>query len=197
MAEKGKKGLISNIEKGSKGKQEFIPPRPPIPGRIHAHTLALGIGQTFLYGDLGKHGENAITPDFYYAFSASHSFDLLLNFHYSSHKVSDQTRAEIKGIALGIKGKFWQFDAFAPYLTGGLGFYAPRVQRPVEGTPTYSQEKVVLGPHLGLGADLQLNNQMTIGILLHLHNPFDSNSGNSEYAEGFYGKLLVIAGRTF
>ena len=197
----GEGGLISNIEQA--GEQlsdtpqtpQTTPPPRLIPGLINTHTLSVGIGQTFLYGDLSNYGENAIATDLYYSFSASHSFHFLLNLHYASHKLK-QKKAVIKGLAMGIKGSLWQFDALSPYAIAGLGFYAPRVKGGNDGDKL-SRDKVVLGAHLGLGAELQLNRRLNTGLLFHYHNPFDNNEGDTNEAEGFYGKMMVTIGYTF
>ena len=203
-------GLISQLERREKkGSPQAAPPpfnanrrAPRIPGKTRAHSLGLGVGQTFLFGNLGDYGQNSIAlpPDLYYIFSASHSFSFIANLHYSAHKNdSDQSpnhgqdRTQLMGLALGIKGKLWEFDAFSPYLIGGLGFYHPQVRD----TTTQSKNQIVLGTHLGLGAELQLNNHLAMGLLVHGHKPFAPQKTNGTKATGYYGKMLVTATFTF
>src|SRR5690606_32011095 len=70
-------------------------------GALNRHAIGLGFGQTFLLNDLEDNGEDKITVDGFYNYSASHSFDLLVNFHISKHKFRGQ-HALIRGIAPGI-----------------------------------------------------------------------------------------------
>ncbi len=206
--------LITNLEKTSGvSKNASIPenkapeaaPAEPTGGifggttkKLHTHSLILGLGQTILYGDFSDLGEDEITADVYYVYKASHSFDFLANFHYSNHELGRYS-VDIPGMALGIRGRFYQFDSFAPFLIGGLGFYMPTVEREVDGVIVSSDDKVTLGSHFGFGADLDLNDHVTVGILFHYHNPFDIKQDTSKggQVEGSYGKLLLTAGYTF
>ncbi|MCY4643842.1 MAG: hypothetical protein OXB88_04435 [Bacteriovoracales bacterium] len=191
-----KPGLITGLEEEAKKqppRSRFHPASSRIPNRIRTHSFALGLGQSFLYGDLGKKGKDAITPDFYYHYSASHSFDLLINGHYSSHRGA-KDKAVIKGLAFGIRGMLWQFDSFSPYALGGLGFYAPLLKL---SDASDSEEKVVVGLHGGIGAELQLNDSLAFGALVHYHNPFDpeesQGEGDRPKAKGSYSKMMVTA----
>ena len=40
---------------------------------LGAHSLGIGLGQTFLTGDFGENGEDSITVDLYYKYKASYS----------------------------------------------------------------------------------------------------------------------------
>lgn len=166
---------------------------PSIPGKINMHSLGLGIGQSFLQGDFEKHGDNRITWDLYYSYSASHSFDLVANFHSNTHKFR-QKKVRTTGLAFGIKAKVYQFDSFSPFGLAGLGFYSPKVVREVNGGELReSESKLVFGNHLGAGVDLNLNDKMTFGLLGHYHNPFDVKQEVGEEVEGSYFKLLITA----
>ena len=162
-------GLISQLERrGKEGSPQTAPPSfntnrrgPRIPGKTRAHSLGLGIGQTFLFGNLGDYGQDSIAlpPDLYYIFSASHSFSFIANLHYSAHKNDsdqspnhDRDRTQLMGLALGIKGKLWEFDAFSPHLIGGLGFYHPQVRD----TTTQSKNQIVLGTPSGTGSGIAI-----------------------------------------
>jgi hypothetical protein len=163
---------------------------------IHEHSIGLGIGQTSLIGDIADSGENQITWDVLYNYSASPTFSALVNFHHSKHKYKSQY-SQLTTMAFGVKGKFYDFDAFSPYGVAGLGFYLPRVLRPVNGQLVESRAKLALGVHLGLGVDLRVNKFFTAGILAHYHNPFDVKQEVGPDVDGSYVKLMVTGAYTF
>ncbi len=197
--------LITNLEKNNKAAKADVenstPKSAPTGGsssRLHRHTVSLALGQTFLYGDFSDLGDDSITGEAYYSYGASYSFDFIANFHYSTHD-SGEHEVDLGGVALGIKSRFFEFDSFAPYAIAGLGFYLPTVTRTVSGVPTDSKSKVTLGLHLGAGCELHLNDKVSVGLLVHYHNPFDvkQDEGFGGEVEGSYGKLLMTAGYTF
>ena len=49
---------------------------------------------------------------------------------------------------------------------------------------------MTFGTHFGLGADLELNQNYTVGLIAHVHNPFDVEQELLPEVEGFYYKLL-------
>jgi hypothetical protein len=157
--------------------------------RFKGHSFGIGLGQTFLHGDFSKNGQNSITVDAYYEYKASYSFDLLINGHFSGHKMGEK-ESNLTGVAAGIKGKIMNFDAFTPFFVGGLGFYLPQVTRSVENKIVESDSKVTFGTHFGLGADLELNRNYTVGLIAHVHNPFDVEQELLPEVKGFYYKLL-------
>lgn len=161
-------------------------------GAINRHSVGLGFGQTFLLDDLEDLGEDKITVDAFYNYSASHSFDLLVNAHVSKHKFRGR-HAIIRGIAPGIKAKLYQFDNFAPYALGGLGLYMPKVRRGPDGNIQETESKLVFGYHFGAGADLNLNKHVTVGLLFHVHNPFDVKQEIGADVEAAYYKLMMLA----
>lgn len=163
-------------------------------GALHRHSVGLGFGQTFLIDDFDDNGEDKITVDGFYNYSASHSFDLLVNFHVSKHKFRGRS-VLMRGIAPGIKAKLYQFDNFSPYLLGGLGIYAPKVRRVINssGEMQDTKTKMAFGYHFGGGADLSLNSHVTVGLLFHLHNPFDVKQDIGPEVEGAYYKLMMLA----
>ena len=85
--EKQMKPNIHNLtnEASAKNVNNNIPSssEPRIPGEINKHSLGIGLGQTFLRSDFHEHGTDKITPDIYYNYSASYSFDFTANAHYS------------------------------------------------------------------------------------------------------------------
>lgn len=161
-------------------------------GSLNRHSVGLGFGQTFLLDDLEDNGEDKITVDAFYNYSASHSFDLLVNAHISKHKFRG-THAIVRGIAPGIKAKLYQFDNFAPYAVGGLGLYMPKVRRITNNTVQETESKLVFGYHFGAGADLNLNNHVSVGLLFHVHNPFDVKQEVGAEVEAAYYKLMMLA----
>lgn len=167
-----------------------------IPGTVHSHSIGIGIGQTFLRSDFAEHGTDKITPDFYYTYSASYSFDFVSNFHWSKHDYKGKT-VTVKGLALSIKGKGYQFDAFSPFVLGGLGFYLPEAKRNINGTMVKTREQLVLGLNFGVGVELKLNSTATIGVIAHYHDPFDVKQEIGAKLEGSYMKLLILGFYTF
>ncbi len=163
---------------------------------VNQHSVGVGIGETFLVGDFANQGENSITMDLYYGYSASHSFDVVVNGHYSKHKNADQRKVVLQGLNFGIKAKFYQFDAFSPYGLAGLGFYRPYATRPVtqngQTTMVESEKKTAFGINLGVGADLRLNRHVEVGVLAHYHNPFDVKQNTGDDTVGSYFKLLLL-----
>lgn len=168
-----------------------------VPGGMNKHSVGLGIGQTFLFSDFEKNGENGITfTDFIYSYSASHSFDFFVDFHFSSHEYQDK-ETTLFGIVPAIKSRLWQFDSFSPYVLAGLGFYRPELKRYVGNSLVDSEAKTVLGYSFGAGGDLRLNNHYSVGILMQYHNPFDVKQDSGEEVEGSYAKLLFTLLYTF
>lgn len=159
-------------------------------GSLKIHSLGIGVGQTFLSGGFADLGEDKITWDLFYNYTASYSFDFMANAHYSSHSLRGQ-KATLGGLALGIKGKVYQFDSFSPFLTGGLGFYIPKVSRGVGSASVSSERKTTFGYHFGGGGELDLNPKVRVGMLAQFHNPFDVKQDNQADVEGSYFKLLL------
>ena len=171
-------------------------PEPRVPSTVKVHSLGIGIGQTFLKGKFDDYGEDKITWDLIYTYAASHSFDFIADFHSNKHEFRQQW-VRTTGLGLGIKAKIYQFDAFAPFVTGGLGFYQPKVRRFVNGVLTESETKTSFGWHLGVGAELRLNRHFSTGLLAKVHNPFDVKQEVGPEIEGSYGKLMITGMYTF
>ena len=167
-----------------------------IPNELNKHSIGIGIGQTFLRSDFADHGTDKITPDLYYNYSASYSFDFNANLHYSKHKYLNRD-VTIRGLALAIKGKGFQFDAFSPFVLGGFGFYLPKATRDMNGVRTATRTQLVFGMNLGAGVELRLNSEASVGIIAHYHDPFDVRQEVGSDLEGSYMKLLIIASYTF
>ncbi|MCT4642874.1 MAG: porin family protein [Bacteriovoracaceae bacterium] len=156
--------------------------------KIHKHSAGIGLGQTFLLGNFESKGDNKITLDFLYTYTASFSFDLLLNLHSSAHTHNDK-EVKLRGAAMGIKSRVYEFDSFSPYLLGGLGFYAPTV---VENGKT-SERKVTFGFNFGGGLDLRLNDMFSVGLMGQFHHPFKikQDEAGVKDVSGSYFKLLM------
>ncbi len=166
------------------------------PGIVNVHSIGIGLGETFLMGEFEDYGDDRISLDLFYAYSASYSFDVVANVHYSEHKLR-RNKVKLPGLTFAIKGKIFQFDSFAPYVIGGLGFYRPKVTRLVDGAYFESEGKATFGYNLGAGADLRLNRNVLVGILGQIHNPFDVKQDIGPKVEGSYAKLMLTAMYTF
>ncbi|MDA8792259.1 hypothetical protein N9N67_03385 [Bacteriovoracaceae bacterium] len=159
---------------------------------VNKHSVGIGVGETFLFGRYENFGDSKITGDFYYSYSASYSFDLVLNAHSSSHQFKDDS-VWLRGYTMSIKGRPYEFDSFSPYYLAGLGFYTPQIEDDTE----KSRVKTTFGFNLGTGVDLRLNRSMTVGILGHLHKPFDIRQEEMATVSGSYFKLLITTSYTF
>lgn len=159
----------------------------PSPRRLRQHGLGLGIGQTFLFGNYGKYGQDKITADLLYSYAASHSFDLLVNGHLSTH---DDNSEEMKllGLTGSIKGRIVEYDNFSPYFLAGLGFYAPQADRDGTGKTT---RKLTFGLNWGGGMDLRLNENYVVGVMAQMHWPFKVQQDEGSDLKGYYMKLLL------
>ena len=163
---------------------------------LQKHSVGIGVGQTFVAGDFGDTGEDKITWDLLYNYTASYSFDLLVDFHHSKQSFAN-TYTQLTSLNMGFKSKFYQIDNFSPFAVAGLGFYAPKVRRQIGNDLVESKTKLVFGYHLGGGGDLKLNDKMTVGLYASYHNPFDVKQEVGPQVEGRYYKLLITAFYTF
>ncbi len=154
---------------------------------LHKHAIGIGLGQTFLLGQFDDFGDDQIAADFLYTYTASYSFDLLINLHFSEHS-SKRRKVFLRGYTMSIKGRAYEFDAFSPYLLGGLGFYSPQIQ---ETNGDQSKEKLTFGFNFGGGVDLRLNNHVVIGIMGQFHKPFEVEQDVTKDINGSYAKLLL------
>src|SRR3990167_159982 len=81
---------------------------------IHKHAVGIGIGETFLFGKFEPYGDNGITGELFYSYTASYSFDLLIGIHNSSHSYKDST-VHLKAYTASIKGRWVEYDSFSPF----------------------------------------------------------------------------------
>lgn len=176
--------------------EESAPAATRIPGELNKHSLGLGFGQTFLRSTLADNGNDKITAELYYNYSASYSFDFMANAHWDTHTYKDR-ESTTRGLALAIKGKGFQLDAFAPYVFGGFGFYYPSAKRPVATEIVETRSQVVFGVNAGAGVELRLNSRVVVGAIMHYHDPFDVRQEVGPTLQASYLKLLLTALYTF
>ncbi len=194
--------MATAMAKGKKANKQdakvepIVQPNRAVPGIINVHAVGIGLGQTFLHGEFDANGADSITADLFYSYSASYSFDVIANIHYSEHKFQNRD-VKLPGVAFSIKGKIFQFDSFAPFLMAGLGFYRPLTKRIMNSAVLESQGKLTFGSNIGVGADLRLNKHFVAGLLYHYHNPFDIKQDTGPKVEGYYSKLLMTLMYTF
>lgn len=166
-------------------------PSSAAPRRLQQHGLGFGLGQTFLFGNYGKYGNDKITVDLLYSYAASYSFDLLVNAHMSEHKDNGE-KIKVRGINASIKGRFVEYDNLSPFFLGGLGFYAPQAKREVEpDNKKWTKQKVTFGLNFGGGIDLRLNENYVVGVMGQLHWPFKVQQDEQADLKGYYMKLLI------
>jgi opacity protein-like surface antigen len=187
-------------EKTAKKVTEDIPAESSatrIPGELNKHSFGIGFGQTFLRSTLAENGNDKITGELYYNYSASYSFDFMANAHWSNHTYLNR-ESTIRGLALAIKGKGFQLDAFAPYVFGGFGFYYPSAKRYINSTELVeTRSQIVFGVNAGAGVELRLNSKVVVGAILHYHDPFDVRQELGPALQASYLKLLLTALYTF
>ncbi|MBL6990760.1 MAG: outer membrane beta-barrel protein [Bacteriovoracaceae bacterium] len=171
--------------------------QPRIPDGTRKHSVGLGVGQTVLLGDFRHVAVDSITFDVIYSYSASHSFDMIANLHYSKHSFKSGY-VKLPALVVGIKARLFHLDSFSPFVVGGLGFYRPRLRREIgsQGWVT-STARITFGFHFGGGVDLKLNEHYTIGVLGQYHDPFDVKQEIGTDIEGSYFKLLITGSYTF
>jgi hypothetical protein len=192
---KSEKAAVSKIEDESDEEPSVRPRRnssasSSAPRRLQQHGLGLGLGQTFLLGNYGKQGTDKITMDLLYSYAASYSFDLLVNAHMSEHKDNNE-RMKVMGLTGSIKARLVEYDNFSPFVLGGLGFYAPRAKRVVDGATKWSDQKLTFGANFGGGVDLRLNDKFIVGLLGQMHWPFKVEQDGQSDIKGYYFKLLI------
>lgn len=154
---------------------------------LQKHALGVGIGQIFLLGQFESHGDNKIAADFLYSYTASYSFDVLLNAHISDHEYRGK-KVILRGYSMSIKARSYEFDQFSPFLLGGFGFYMPQIREKDGDT---SEAKYTFGFNLGGGADLRLNDKIIVGLLTQYHKPFEIKQDETKNVSGSYFKLLI------
>jgi hypothetical protein len=158
--------------------------------KLRQHGLGLGLGQTFMLGNYAKYGNDKLTMDILYSYAASYSFDLLVNAHMSKHKDESESMT-VMGLSTSIKGRLVEYDNFSPFVLAGLGFYAPKAERRIDGNIKDSDQKITFGVNFGGGIDLRLNEEFVVGVLGQMHWPFVVKQDDQPDLRGYYFKLLI------
>jgi len=178
-------------------KSQDLPKLKVFEDDINIHSLGLGIGQAYMTGDFNSNGASDLSWDILYNYSASHSFDLLVDLHANSYN-RDNHEVSLYGLAASLKGKFFHFDNFIPFALGGMGVYAPKITTSYSDGSSYESDRsIVFGLNFGAGLDLKLNRHFRVGALFQFHNPFDVQPDNGPAIEGAYYKLLFTTFYSF
>lgn len=136
---------------------------------ITRHAVGVDLGQVFLHGNnYGNKFNNSLGFGLRYNYAASDIFELEADISGSNH--SDNA-FKIMYSTLGLKTNFIYYDKLVPFATLGLGFYKPRIQ--VQGD---TATKTAFGMRFGMGADLLLNEHVSIGVMMNYRNVFSSNA---------------------
>lgn len=162
----------------------------PSPRKVQKHGAGIGLGQTFLLGNYSNHGNDKITLDLFYSYTASYSFDLLINGHVSEHK-DENEKMRVMGLSSSIKARVVEYDNLSPYFLGGLGFYAPRAKRNIDNQTKWSDQRMTFGLNFGGGLDLRLNDHYVVGVMGQLHWPFEVQQNHQSDLKGYYFKMLL------
>ncbi|MAX66187.1 MAG: outer membrane beta-barrel protein [Bacteriovoracaceae bacterium] len=178
---------VASAKENSESEKEASKAVSAAKREVHKHAIGFGLGQTFLLGNFEKKGDNKIAADLLYTYTASYSFDLMLNAHYSEHEYKGKA-VILRGYTMSIKGRSYEFDAFSPFVLAGLGFYMPQIKNSSGET---SEAKYTFGMNAGAGVDLRLNQKVVAGILAQYHLPFEIKQDETENIRGSYFKLLL------
>jgi opacity protein-like surface antigen len=120
----------------------------------------------------------------------------MANAHWSNHSYLNR-ESTARGLALAIKGKGYQIDAFSPFVFGGFGFYYPSATRLVGSELLETRSQLVFGVNAGGGVELRLNSKVVIGAIFHYHDPFDVRQEVGPTLQASYLKLLFTVLYTF
>ena len=167
----------------------LVPPSLALANEEYPHAIGLQIGQAWPAGEIGKNREGALVPGFFYEYMASDVFSLSANLYRSSH---NDGALKLNSATVGIKANLVYFDKLSPYATLGAGLYGVKNQ---VGAARETASKTVFGLALGVGADLDLNDQWFIGLLFNIHNLFSGSvnlpvNGRTEISGRWSGFLL-------
>ncbi len=159
------------------------------------HNLSIGIGQTFLLGDLGNRYENALGMDLNYTYGVSDLFSFETDFGYSSHSGSSG-QFSASHLTVGVRTNLVYFDQLVPYFDAGVGFY-----RPSYTYPGYTLNGLLFGIQMGGGVDLLISKNLFFGPSLTYNNMFTSTKTGSDNLQhelgGAFISFLVHVGMTF
>lgn len=159
------------------------------------HSVGLMVGQAWPSGDLGQNMEGAVVPGIFYEYAASDVFSVYAEGLRSTHS---NKALKLTTYAVGIKSVLIYIDKLAPYALLGMGLYD--VTKTV-GTARETAGKTLFGFNLGLGADLDLNERVFMGMAFQLHNVFSGSvdlpvNGRTELS-GRWSGLFIRGGFHF
>lgn len=168
-------------------------------GELKKHTAGLQVGQVWLAGEISENVENNIGYGALYEYTASDVFSAQASFMRSSH---DEILT-ITSTGLAFKANLFFYDQLVPYALVGMGLYFVNQDIiPAESTtPVETVSATVFGLNVGLGADLNLGEDVFSGMQFSLHNLFSSTQttetlGKQEIS-GRFANFLIRAGYRF
>jgi len=136
----------------------------------HLHSVGFGLGQYFLTGAFDNQGDDGLGFALRYNYLGTGDvFHLNANLLYAS--LGGEQDFKMWGFTGGVKANMIYLDTLVPYAVAGLGFYNPSVS--IQGS---REGSLTFGFHLGVGADLVINDQFELGGELTFHNPFDTDT---------------------
>ncbi len=159
------------------------------------HSAGITVGQVWPSGDFGKDVEGAVAPGLFYEYAASDVFSVYAEALRSNHS-SDSLK--LWNYAAGIKSVLIYIDKLAPYAFVGMGLY--HVDRNLPAT-NETATKTLFGFNFGLGADLDLNDRVFVGMDFQFHNVFtgsvDLPGAGHTTVSGRWSGLFMRAGYRF
>ena len=159
--------------------------------KLKKHSIGIGVGQTFLFGDFDNTADDGVTVlNFYHVYEVSYSFDLFTNLHFNTLD-SGSEEIELFGLTTSIRTNIFKFDSFSPFIFGGFGFYRPRATSEENNELSQTQSEIVFGLNGGTGVDLELSPHYTISLLAQYHLPFDVEQDQGPSLDGSYLQLLI------
>lgn len=165
---------------------------PMSPG---SHNLSVGLGQVFLFGDLGNSYENALGFQARYDYGVSDLFAFDSEFGYSSHSNGNFSTWHLTA---GLRTNLVYLEQLVPFFSVGLGFYRPSFTYSTAANDTASS--LLFGLQLGAGLDLFLTNSVFFGTKLTFHDMFNSTkavNGVNRDLGGTFMTFLIHAGVAF
>jgi opacity protein-like surface antigen len=136
------------------------------------HAIGFGLGQYFLAGQFDNQGQDGIGYALLYNYLSGDVFHLDAGVNFADMDGNNDLR--LKSATIGVKANLLYLDNLIPFLKAGLGFYKPSGLIGAERV-----SKTVFGFHLGLGGDLQVHENVTVGAAFTFHNPFDAEVTNA------------------
>lgn len=162
---------------------------------IRFHSAGLQFGQVWAAGNLGEGISSTTAPGLFYEYRASDIFALKVDLKRSSH----DEQLSIFSSTAGIRANLVYYDKLVPYAAFGVGLYF--VNKEIPGFADQDSSTTHFGVNLTLGSDLDLNDQVFVGLALTLHQLFGDTATlpNDTEAEvsGRWSSFLLRAGMRF